>query len=71
MSYFLKKTNPSKKGLYLQIYESYYKPGVGSRNKSYKKLGYVSDLIASGIADPISFYQAEVDKLNSSPIKES
>jgi len=65
MTYFLKKTTPSKKGLYLQIYQSMYIPGKGGRNKSYKKIGYVTDLIASGIADPIAYYQKEVDKLNS------
>ena len=37
MSYFLKKTNPSKKGVYLQIYQGYYIPKVGKRNKSFKK----------------------------------
>lgn len=64
MSYFLKKTVPTKKGVYLQIYESKYISGVGKRNKSYKKIGYVCELIAAGIADPISFYQKEVDELN-------
>lgn len=64
MVYFLKKSTPSKKGLYLQIYKSFYVPGKGKRNKSFKTIGYVSDLIASGIDDPVSFYQKEVDKLN-------
>ena len=32
MKYFLKKTKPSKKGEYLQIYISQYIPGKGSRN---------------------------------------
>ena len=35
-----------------------------SAHKSYKALGYLDDLIASGIDDPISFYKADVDKLN-------
>ena len=64
MSYFLKKTTPTKKGVYLQIYENNYISGVGKRNKSYRKIGYVCDLIASGITDPIAFYQKEVDELN-------
>ena len=64
MSYFLKKTTPSKKGTYLQIYESFYISGKGKRNKSFKKIGYVTDLIESGIKDPISHFQAEIDVLN-------
>lgn len=64
MGYFLKKSN-LKKGTYLQIYESYYDPvRKGGAHRSYKALGYVDALIASGIEDPIAFYQAEVDKLN-------
>ena len=69
MSFFLKKTTPSSKGVYLQIYESVYIPGVGKRNHSYKSLGYLSDLIASGIDNPISHFQKEVDKLNESSLK--
>lgn len=64
MSYFLKKTKPSSKGEYLQIYSGYYIPKVGKRNKSYKKIGYVQDLIAQGIKNPVEYYQKEVDKLN-------
>ena len=64
MSYFLKKTEPSSKGEYLQIYSGYYIPKVGKRNKSYKKIGYVQDLIAQGIENPVEYYQKEVDKLN-------
>lgn len=64
MSYFLKKTKPSSKGEYLQIYSGYYIPKVGKRNKSYKKIGYVQDLIAQGIENPVEYYQKEVNKLN-------
>lgn len=64
MAYFLKKSN-LKKGTYLQIYESHYDPQrKGGAHRSYKALGYVDELIAKGISDPISFYKAEVDKLN-------
>lgn len=64
MRYFLKKSN-LKKGTYLQIYESYYDPArKGGAHRSYKALGYVDDLIASGIEDPITFYKAEVNRLN-------
>lgn len=64
MAYFLKKTN-NKKGVYLQIYESYYDPErKGGAHRSYKPLGYVHELIEKGIDDPIFFYSEEVKKLN-------
>lgn len=64
MAYFLKKSN-YKKGTYLQIYESFYDPDrKGGAHRSYKALGYVHELQAKGIEDPITFYQEEVVKLN-------
>lgn len=66
MRYFLKKTRPSKKGDYLQIYLSQYIPGKGPRNRCYKSLGYVSDLINQGIKDPVGHAQETVAKLNDS-----
>lgn len=61
---FFKKTT-NKKGLYLQIYESFYDPERGhTAHKSFKPIGYVHELQANGIDDPISFYQEEVNKLN-------
>ena len=55
MSYFLKKTN-NKKGTYLQIYESYYDPTRKcGAHRSYKPLGYVHELQATGIEDPCCF----------------
>ena len=65
MRYFIKKSTPSKKGLYLQIYKTNYVPGKGNQNKSYKVIGYASDLIASGIPDPVAYAQNLVDELNS------
>ena len=65
MIYFLKKSTPSKKGLYLQIYINFYDKSTKKKiTKSYKSLGYISDLIASGINDPISYYQNEIKKMN-------
>lgn len=64
MRYFLKKSFPSKKGLYLQIYQSSYIPGKGGRNKSYRAIGYYDELIKQGIQDPIKYAQSLVDKLN-------
>lgn len=64
MAYFLKKSN-YKKGTYLQIYESFYDPErKGGAHRSYKALGYVHELQAKGIDDPIAFYKEEVLKLN-------
>ena len=64
MAYFLKKSK-LKKGIYLQIYKSFYDPERGhTAHKSYKALGYVDDLIKKGIDDPIAFYKQEVFELN-------
>ncbi len=64
MAYFLKKTK-NKKGIYLQIYESYYDPErKGGAHRSYKPLGYLHELRENGIDDPLSFYAEEVRKLN-------
>ena len=64
MAYFLKKSN-YKKGTYLQIYESFYDPErKGGAHRSYKALGYVHELQAKGIDDPVAFYKEEVIRLN-------
>ena len=64
MAYFLKKTN-NKKGTYLQIYESYYDPQrKGGAHRSYRPIGYIHELVESGIDDPLSHFQLEVDELN-------
>ena len=69
MAYFLKKTN-NKKGTYLQIYESYYDPErKGGAHRSYKPIGYVHELQAGGIDDPITFFSDEVQKLNQEYLK--
>ena len=65
MAYFLKKSR-LKKGLYLQIYESFYNPQKGqTAHRSYKAIGYENELKEKGIEDPIAYYQLEVDRLNS------
>ena len=64
MAYFLKKTK-NKKGLYLQIYESFYDPERGHTvHKSLKPIGYFHELQEKGIEDPIALYQEEVHQLN-------
>ena len=64
MRFFVKQSKPSKKGTYLQIYQSFYKKGFGGRNKSYKVIGYVDELISQGISDPFKYAQDLVDELN-------
>lgn len=64
MAFFLKKSY-LKKGVYLQIYESFYDSDrKQTAHKSFKAIGYVNELIDKGIADPVSFYSNEVRKLN-------
>lgn len=64
MAYFLKKSN-LKKGLYLQIYESFYNHDKKqTSHRSYKALGYVNDLTSSGIEDPISYYSEVIHGMN-------
>lgn len=64
MAYFLKKSN-LKKGIYLQIYESFYdSEKKQTAHRSHKAIGYVNELIEKGITDPIAFYGEEVKKLN-------
>lgn len=64
MAYFLKKTR-NKKGVYLQIYDSFYDPErKQTAHASLKPLGYLHELVASGIEDPIAYFQQEVIKLN-------
>jgi hypothetical protein len=64
MAYFLKKSN-LKRGIYLQIYESFYNHDKKeTAHKSYKAIGYVQDLIDSGIPDPIAYYSDVVAQMN-------
>ena len=64
MAYFLKKSN-LKKGIYLQIYESFYDSAKKqTAHRSYEAIGYVNELMKNGIEDPIAFYSEQVRKLN-------
>ena len=64
MAYFLKKSN-LKKGLYLQIYESFYNPDKKeTSHRSHKVLGYVKNLNDTGIDDPVAHFSAVVKKMN-------
>lgn len=64
MAYFLKKSKQQNR-TYLSIYESFYSPDVnGTKHRCFKSLGNIEKLKESGIDDPISFFQNEVNLLN-------
>lgn len=71
MAYFLKKTK-LKNRTYLAIYESFYDPKrKETAHRCYKSLQSVETHIANGIADPIAYFQKEVDALNNSKKEEA
>ena len=71
LAFFLKVSKHQSR-TYLSIYESFYSPDVkGTRHRSYRSLGNIQKLIDSGIDDPISYYQKEVDRLNAQRKAES
>ena len=64
MAYFLRKSE-KKKGLYLEMYDSYWdKEKKSSRTKYAETFGYVTDLTSDEIPDPVAYYQHYVDKKN-------
>ena len=64
MAYFLKKTK-NNKGLYLQIYESFYDPvRKQTAHRSVRPLGYAHELEREGIEDPVSYYAEQVKEMN-------
>jgi hypothetical protein len=64
MAYFLKKSN-TKKGVYLQIYESYRnKEKRETSHRAVRPIGYVGELTSEEIPDPIAHYRAEVRRMN-------
>lgn len=65
MAYFLKKAKQQNR-TYLAIYESFYSNVTkGTKHRCFQSLGSVESLIDKGIDDPISYYQKQVDELNS------
>ena len=71
LAFFLKVSKHQSR-TYLSIYESFYSPDVkGTIHRSYRSLGNIQKLIDSGIDDPISYYQKEVDRLNAQRKAES
>ena len=64
MAYFLKKTK-TKKGLYLQLYETnYYKNTGKSNNHCYRKLGYYEELKVKYGEDYLDEIYNEIKELN-------
>lgn len=62
MAYFLRQEN-KKKGLYLQMYDSYWDKNLKqSRTKNVMAFGYVDELISDQIPDPVAYYKAYVKK---------
>ena len=64
MAYFLRQEK-KKKGLYLQMYETYWdKDKKQPRSKSIQAFGYVEDLISDEIPDPVAYYKEYVKQKN-------
>lgn len=62
MGYFLRQ-DKKKKGIYLQMYETYWNPEIKqARTRYIESFGYVEELKSDGIPDPISHYKALVQK---------
>ena len=64
MAYFLRQEK-KKKGIYLQMYESYWdKEKKQPRSKSIESFGYVNALISDEMPDPVAYYKEYVKKKN-------
>lgn len=64
MAYFLRQEK-KKKGLYLQMYDSYWdKELKQSRTKNVMAFGYVDELISDEMPDPIAYYKEFVKQKN-------
>lgn len=71
MAYFLKKAKQQNR-TYLAIYESFYSNVTkGTKHRCFKSLGSIESLLDKGFDDPLSYYQKEVDELNSKKNKDS
>lgn len=64
MAYYLRQ-DKKKKGLYLQMYESFWdKDKKQPRSRNIESFGYVLDLISDKIPDPVSYYKKYVTEKN-------
>lgn len=74
MGYFLRK-DKKKKGVYLQMYETYWdKTRKQARTRCVKSFGYVDELKSESIPDPVSYYKelvAEEEKKRLSDLDDS
>ena len=64
MPYFLRQ-DKKKKGIYLQMYDSFWdKERKESRTKNVEAFGYVQDLISEDVPDPVAYYKEYVKRKN-------
>lgn len=64
MAYFLRQ-DKKKKGVYLQMYDSYWdKEKKTSCTRSVESFGYVDQLMADGMPDPVAYYKEYVKRMN-------
>ena len=64
MAYFLRQ-DKKKKGIYLQMYDTYWdKEKKQPRSKSIESFGYVDDLASDEMPDPIAYYEKYVSDKN-------
>ena len=64
MAYFLRQEK-KKKGIYLQMYETYWDKGKKQpRSKYVKAFGYVHELISDSVPNPIEYYKEYVQREN-------
>lgn len=64
MAYFLRQEK-KKKGVYLQMYETYWdKEKKQPRSRNIKSFGYVESLVSENMPDPVAFYKDYVAQEN-------
>lgn len=64
MAYFLRK-DKRKNGVYLQMYDTYWDKNVKQgRTRHVESFGFVDELIAGGIEDPVAYYTKYVEEKN-------
>ena len=64
MAYFLRQEKKNK-GIYLQMYESYWdRDKKQPRSRSIKAFGYVHELVSESVPDPVEYYKEYVRQEN-------
>ena len=65
MSFYLRK-DTKKNGIYLSMYDRYWNKDLKQARSTFvEAFGYVNDLIANGIEDPVAYYSQYVNEKNS------